>query len=765
MSELKIPFESDTFQALRLSGNWQVQAVPLETQFSPQDIGKNWINIPECTHLQPALYPEQPYWGDHLRKVNQKAWVFRRIFQTPDFAYKRARLRFEGIDYFAQVWVNGAFVGCHEGHFAPFDLDITRFLTANDVTLTVWVSAPWDAANPSGTYPSDHVIRGLVKGLYEHGEGMIPPNVNPLGVWRPVWLLLDQGVSIDHIQIRTQLDGTVDLRFRVTNSTDDLCCGELKLSVAAINHIGQSTQACHPLALLPGTHYLAHTLHIPDVHLWWSWDQGEPDMYRLDAHIVNSEGQVVDAKHEQFGVRTVRLERTPQRFTYWLNERPVFVRGSSYMPDLYLSQCDADTLAHDVTLAQQANLNLLRVHVHVSPPELYDLCDRMGMLIWQDFELNWVHNFSPQFEVRARRLQHEMIELLGNHPAIITWACHNEPTMVFCRRQNLELRPDPALYHDAQQQDPTRPVFLCSGQLESDWQRAGDSHSYYGALWSRQYTDIYHYRPRLATEFGFEAPAALETLRTYPEVWERLDHLEGHVDSLWTYQAALIQYQVEHFRRLRAESCAGYVHFWLVDLVPQVGCGVLDSCRVPKSGYAALQRASQSLLPALEHDGRKPIALWVFNDTPNAYIGAFVHWKIHDAAGKLILEGTQQCNLRASASQRVMIVRWSVDPASCADIQLQLIAASGNLLSENAYHQPFNPQPRPRAYPWKFDSYLGTKVFDQPDASSLADQSSSPLLKLIPLSMRETFAEWILRQRLPVRLLSKLAHVIDSVLS
>src|SRR5690606_29700316 len=221
-----------------------------------------------------------------------------------------------------------------------------------------------------------------------------------------------------------------------------------------------------------------------------------------------------------------------------------------------------------------------------------------------------------------------MIDQLGHHPSVITWACHNEPTMVFTRRHNLEKRPDPALYADACAQDSTRPVFMCSGQMEDDWRRAGDVHSYYGAIWSRRYTDIYRHTFRLNTEFGFEAPAALETLRTYPPVWEALQHLEQQLDDLWAYQAALIQFQVEHLRRLRSTTSGGYIHFWLADLAPQVGCGVLDVHRVPKAGYAALQQASQPLLPMLEHDGRKPRALWILNDTPEGYPRATLHWRI-----------------------------------------------------------------------------------------------------------------------------------------
>lgn len=751
-------------ESVRLSGGWQAQPVPLDTGNALPALTDDWIAVPDCAHLQPALYPANPYWGDDIRALNDKAWVYRRTAAMPTGDYQRLRLRFDAVDYYADVWVNDQFVGRHEGHFAPFAFDITPFQGAGEVTLTVRVSAPWDVPNPSGTYPSDHVIRGLVKGLYEHGEGVIPPSVNPIGIWRPVWLLLDQGVSIDHIRIDTALDGRVDVTLRLTNSTGETWQGALNLNIAGHNHDGQGGETSQPLTLPPGSHSLSQTLRLDEPRLWWSWDQGSPDLYRLEARLLNSQQQVTAARDERFGVRAVRLERSPEGFTYVLNERPIFVRGSSYMPAVYLSECTAETLARDVALARAANLNLMRVHVHVSPPELYEACDAAGMLVWQDFELNWIQDSSPEFEARARRLQREMIDLLGNHPSIITWSCHNEPTMMYTRRQNLERRPDPALYADACQQDPTRPVFICSGQLEEDWQRSGDSHSYYGAIWSQHYTDIYRQRTRLNTEYGFETPAAPETLRLYPQVWERLQHLEGKIEPLWVYQSRLIQYHTEHFRRLRASGCAGYVHFWLVDLVPQVGCGVLDAHRVPKGGYEALRRASLPLLVSLEHDGRQPVALWVFNDSQQAHPGGLIRWQVENAAGHRLEEGQSRFDIQANQSQRVLSVSWAVKPSECARIKLQAYDAAGNLLSENAYDHPFQPPRRPAGYPWKFDPYLGTKVFDRPNAPSLADQSANRLFKLVPLGLRESLAEIGLRQKLPSRALSLIAGVVDRVL-
>ncbi len=750
----------------RLSGEWQVRPIPLHAHSYPHEHSEGeWRTVPECAHLQVAFFPDQPYWGSHLRELNDSVWLYRRTFPTPEGVFHRARLRFDGVDYFASVWLNGHYLGDHEGHFAPFSFDVTGVLRRHgDNELLVAVSSPWDAPNPRGSYPSDHVIRGLVKGQYEHGEGVIPPDVNPLGIWRPTWLLLDDGISIEHIRLETGLDGRVRLRLRVANATSTIWHGQLSLVIAAENHNGPGVEALDRLRLPPGTHTVERDVYIPKPQWWWPWDHGVPNLYRLQA-TLEGEDETRAERELVFGVRTVRLERSPQRFTYLINERPVFIRGSSYMPALYLSQATEQHLRRDIELARDANLNLLRVHVHVSPPELYDLCDRMGMLVWQDFELNWIQETTADFENRARALQREMIDQLGHHPSVITWACHNEPTMVFTRRHNLEKRPDPALYADACAQDSTRPVFMCSGQMEDDWRRAGDVHSYYGAIWSRRYTDIYRHTFRLNTEFGFEAPAALETLRTYPPVWEALQHLEQQLDDLWAYQAALIQFQVEHLRRLRSTTSGGYIHFWLADLAPQVGCGVLDVHRVPKAGYAALQQASQPLLPMLEHDGRKPRALWILNDTPEGYPRATLHWRIFDAGGHCRLSGYRSIDIRPNEAQWAGDTAWPVAPPACERVELEIRDGDGQTLATNRYSRPFRPLSRPRGYPWKFDPKLGMKVFDKPGAPSLANQSGNAIFRQLPLAWRHELTEWALRQKLPVWLHSVAARLIDGFLN
>lgn len=751
----------------RLSGPWRVVPIALsDDEGHPSGVSfVESLPIPEATHLQPFLHADNPYWGDHLRTINEQAWYYRRSFITPEMPHGRARLRFEAVDYFATVWLNGHLIGQHEGHFAPFEFDITHAINpagqAND--LIVRVTSPWDDVNPHGTYPTDHVIRGLVKGLYEHSEGLIPPNINPIGIWRPSYLVLDQGISIDHLRIRTDLNGTAHCHYEITNATSRPWQGQLHIRVQPDNHTGQGISHVAQVSLHPGQNRVEQTLHVPDVQLWWPYELGDPNLYTLTSRLTDAADETLSVTEETFGFRTVELLRSPDKFEYRVNGQPMFIRGSSYMPGIYFSEVDEATFERDVQLALDANLNLLRVHVHVSPKELYPLCDRHGLLVWQDFELNWIHEPTPQFEQRALGLQRDMMRQLINHPSIITWSTYNEPTMVFTRRHNLEHHPVPALYADALAMDPTRPVFMCSGQMDDDWQRSGDSHSYFGSLWSRKYTDVYGHHTLFSTEFGIETPPALETLQAYPFVWERQKHLVDVIEDIWAYEADLTQYHIEHFRRLRASGCAGYVHFWLVDLVPQVGCGALDAHRLPKGGYHALQQASAPLHIALEHDGRKPRALWIFNDTFEGYDQCTLVWRVYDSTGNMLLEQSVLWNVAANASQEVLPVKWPVHPSQCARVELVLVDGQGTILAQNHYDRPFQGHTRPKGYPWKFDFDLGTKVYDKPGALSLASEGNNKILKFVPLPIQERLAEWVLRRHLSSRVASLLAKVFDLV--
>ncbi len=168
-------------RVLRLSGEWELAAQPLDVETEPVFDGRR---IAECAHVQPVLYPDQPYWGDHLRAVNGQAWFYRRTFTLLEGTSRRARLRFEGVDYHAQVWLHGMPVGEHEGAFVPFTLDVTPAIRPGENTQLVRVSAPWDRPNPRGSDPIDHVLRGAGQRVVRARRGSHPAQRQPAGIWR-----------------------------------------------------------------------------------------------------------------------------------------------------------------------------------------------------------------------------------------------------------------------------------------------------------------------------------------------------------------------------------------------------------------------------------------------------------------------------------------------------------------------------------------------------------------------------------------------------
>ncbi len=756
---------------ITLKGPWRAMPIALDddpTPFVAPDLyDGDWPAIPEATHLQLHFFPHAPYWGEGLRRLNEQAWVYRRRI-PPDTVPPagRYRLQFDGVDYYADVWLNGVHIGEHEGGFTHFTLDVTDGILAGpahaggDNVLAVVVRAPWDPP-AGGGWPVGHVRRGMVKGLYEHADGLIPPNVNPIGIWAPVHLRAGERVSIEHIGIRAEVNGAAHLAITVENTDDVARTLNLRLEVRAENHDGPGLSTVVNLHAAPGLTVVEETLQLEEPRLWQPWEQGAPDLYALEATLHYDPGYPLDRRREIFGVREVHLERSAERFAYHVNGRRVFIRGTSYIPDLYLSRVTPETLARDFDLMREAGLNLARVHVHVGPKALYELADRRGLMLWQDFELNWLHDYSENFEARALALQREMFRHLGNHPSIITWCCYNEPTMLLVHRENLLLRPAPALYADALQQDPARPIFLCSGQREHDLLRAGDVHTYYGAVWSRRFTDVYRHRPRLDTEFGVEAPADPRTLRAWPDLWRRAHHLAVSYPKLWEYQAELTRYHIERFRRLRFEPCGGYIHFLLADLAPGVGSGALDALRRPKGGYAALKAASQPVHFFMEHDGRAPVALWAVNDLPRDLSGLCARWEVHDAREEVIVAGEQSIDLPAGSLVRAANVDWNLgEAARDCSVTLTLANSDGEMLVRNVYKRPFALSERPAGY-WNHDPYLGMKVFD-PEAPSIIGALNRPVLRpFAPLVY--AIVGWALRQALPPRIAHRLAQVLEVV--
>ena len=709
-----------------LSGLWRLHREPdrdatVSSYTSVAFDDGDWRDVPPATHLQPWLYPDNPYWGEEIRAINDAAWWYRTRWTLPEeTAGKRVRVVFEGVDYYAQVWCNGQYLGEHEGDFCPFWFDVTEVAEGDNV-LTVKVTAPWDPPRRKALTYVDAYERGMVKGLYAHGDGLIPHGVNPIGIWRPVWLQVCSDVTIERIDHDVEEDpydhsAHVRLRLYVHSDRSEGFQGVLQVYLAGETSEGVRVDEFSSAEVLPGDHVIEQRVRIPDPHWWWPWDLGRPDLYRLRCTLFDREAKL-DMHEEAFGIRQVRLIRSREALHYHINGVPVFVRGTTYMGGLYLSRLTSEQIEADLQKVRECGLNLIRLHVHVAPPEVYAACDRLGIMVWQDLPLNWLHDPSPAFEERAVGLLREMVGQLGRHASVITWCGHNEPTALPFLDVNLQERPDPRLYDEMGTLDPTRARFICSGKQESDWRRSGDAHAYTGGGHGGQYTDVYGTRRLLVTEFGCEAPPNEETFDEHPLLAGRLAHVRPRVADLQAYQAALLKYQIEWYRLTRYQPCGGYIQFMFVDLYPQVGCGVLDVARRPRPSFEALKAASQPLHIMMEYTGAGPVALWAINDLRRPLLKCLAEWEVRDARGSVLTRGSAQEDIPAQRAHRISLLTWAVDPAEEYVVYLRL-SHRGEVVSENLYKDPFHIQPRPAHYPWDLDPVLGMRCYGGPHAQS-----------------------------------------------
>ncbi len=568
--------------------------------------------------------------------------LYRRRFAAPALEPgRRAFLELEGVFYFADVWFDAEYLAATEGYFFPHTLEVSNPLRARaDHTVAIEVGCP-----PQ----TDRTAKRLITGVFSHWDNL-DPQWNPGGLWRPVRVRETGPVRLACLRCvcteateergRLRLDVTLD-------AGDEPRAAPLVARLVArvtgpVPADAVLAEATREVTLAAGDNQLEWTLDVDHPPRWWPRRLGDQPRCALEV-TVEVGGEPSDWQTLHTALREVRW----RRWRLHVNGEPMFVMGSNQGPTrMQLGEATAEELRRDVQLALDANLDLLRLHAHVSRPELYDAADEAGLLLWQDFPLQWGYAFGVRKP--AVRQARAMVDLLGHHPSIVLWCAHNEPLAVdvqpgerlparkLMRTAASMLLPtwnknvlDHSVTRALHRADPSRAVDPHSGVLPGLGSPGTDTHFYFG--WYHGSLDglasALRAVPRLArfvTEFGAQAvPESAEFME--PERWPALDwdrlldrhacqkvFFDRHVPPAdyatfddWRratqeYQAALVQLQVEDLRRLKYAPTGGFCHFCFADGHPAVTWSVLDHRRAEKLGYRALREACRPVLPMLE---------------------------------------------------------------------------------------------------------------------------------------------------------------------
>jgi beta-mannosidase len=354
----------------------------------------------------------------------------------------------------------------------------------------------------------------------------------------------------------------------------------------------------------------------------------------------------------------------------------------------------------------------------VTVPAVYDACDAAGLLVWQDLPMQWGYADTAETYAVARAMVAELVDLHGWRPSVAFWCAHNEapwnePWMAdeagaFVPDQNQRL--DAELRDLFRELDPSRPALANSG--------AGDGHTYPGWYWGTWRVASEIPGGAFVSEYGAQACPDLDVLREFlPEgataddwTYHGFQHHEHHrhvgvdlfthsveevVAASQRYQARLLQFATEHYRRRKRERVQGLMPFMLVDPWPCVSWSVLDHRRRPKPGFHALARAMQPVLPSIEaatdsYPGDDPFdpepvvfGIWWVNDLHRAVPGAELSWRVVERSGGAVAEGAAVVDVLPDAARRVLQAGPFDLPPGEYRVETRLADADGAELGAN----------------------------------------------------------------------------------
>lgn len=671
--------------------------------------------------------------------VRDREWWWRTSFEAPSVgANDIAELVFEGLDTFAHIYLDGVLIGATDNMFRRYTFDVSAHLQPGAVQqVAVRFDPPAlacrDLPTPVWNAFTDRVSRSrrnmMRKAQFGWGWDW-GPDLPTVGVWQPARLDVRARAAISDLHFTTQALGqdVADVAIAIELSGADAGSRTIELTLIDPNGRVVFTHAqAAASCIVPA--------RIDQPQLWWTADLGAQPLYRLMARLVDG-NRIVDECERMVGIRTIALDQSidPDEapatfFRFVVNGVPIFAKGACWVPaDSFVGAIEDASYRQLIELAVNANMNMIRVWGGgvYEPDVFYNLCDELGVLVWQDFMFACAHypddgeftkSVSAEVEDQVRRLRH--------HPCLALWCGGNESQAM--HEINNELSGDrgplggAALYDDVipaivSRLHPDIPYWPSSpwGGPHPNSMRGGDLHNWtvWHAVspipdatmtephgWSAEkaaYTRYAEDTGRFISEFGIQAAPAMATLRRWMNA-EDLDHrsegfhqrikdearkceglmapvtgtpttLQEYVDfSQWT-QAEGLKFGIEHFRR-RRPHCSGALLWQLNDCWPCVSWSLVDYDGVAKASYFAVQRAFAPLLASFVN-GDEHAELWIANDRQEAFKGA-AFLSLEGLDGHVVWRETIGVQIAANAHARA----WRGPKLTGHDVVLRVWSA------------------------------------------------------------------------------------------
>jgi exo-1,4-beta-D-glucosaminidase len=690
------------------------------------------------------------------------SWWYRRQFAAPAYyAGKIIWLNFEGINYRANVWLNGKQIANDNdvaGAWRTYEFNVTAAVKAGgENVLAVQVFAPTE--------------KDLAVTFVDWNPA--PPDKN-MGLWREVYLTASGRVALRYPSVVSKLNSPANDSAQLTvtaqakNDSDQAVKGKLRGEIEGVAFEQEVELGAHEIKDVTFTSQQFPQLVIAHPRLWWPAQMGEPHLYSL---IMKFEvtGVVSDESRTQFGIREITSEiNATGRREFQVNGKNILIRGGGWSPDMMLRE-NSQRLRDEFRYVRDLGLNTIRLEGKLEPEEFFDLADREGILVMAgwcccDFWEQWRHWKPEDFTIAQESLR-DQIYRLRSHPSLVMWlngSDHHPPPKVEEMYLEVEKRllwPNPIVSSATGKATPvsgdsgvkmTGPYeYVAPSYWEEDTPR-GPPHRKEcnpggcgGAYGFNTETSMGAAVPPLES---IRAMVGKEHLWPIDEVWnfhagggnfkdihifsDALARRYGKSHSveefalksqLQTYEGVRVMY--EAYSRNKYES-TGVIQWMLNNAWPSMIWHLYDYYLRPGGGYFGAKRAMERLHPLYGYDDR---SIWLVSSQYEDAQGLKLSTKIYDLDMSEKFSHEDSVDAPADSTAKIFTLPELQGLSPVYFVALRLWDSAGKLVGSNFYWLSTKPE----TLNWAKSSWFTTPT------RSFADYTALAQLPKVTLKVRE----------------------------